>query len=103
MTLHSWLISIGDEAFARCCALRELELPEGLLSIGNHAFEGIEFRNLVLPSSLQIIGEQAFSQFCSMLVHADSYGEEYAQSNHLPYNRFSDDYSISEAEQGLGG
>ena len=54
--------AIGPEAFARHTYLAFLELPEGLISIGEHAFEACTNMgaNLYLPATLETIGSSAF-------------------------------------------
>lgn len=55
--------AIGAQAFAQNFGLKQITLPEGVISIGANAFENC--RNLValtLPSTLKEIGEWAFYQ-----------------------------------------
>ena len=60
--------SIGEEAFAGCSHLETFNLPEGLLSIGYHAFiDCTELTDsLRLPSTLKSIGIEAFKN-CSKM------------------------------------
>ena len=57
---------IEDMAFCRCRGLTELDLPEGLTSIGYCAFNGIDIEALEIPASVTIIEEDAFS-YCERL------------------------------------
>ncbi len=58
--LPSDVTAIAPEALRNCTALREVELPEKLRSIGAYAFENAGLRNLSVPSCLQAIGDCAF-------------------------------------------
>lgn len=55
--------TIGDEAFANCPFISEpLELPDGLKTIGNSAFDGVSWLGEVyIPASVETIGERAFA------------------------------------------
>ncbi len=55
------LLEIEEEAFYGDEALREAELPEGLMSIGPRAFMNSGLQRVVLPGSLTQIAEDAFS------------------------------------------
>ncbi len=59
------IISIGDYAFYACGNISgELNLPEGIEVIGQHAFESSGFSGeLELPQNLKSVGTHAF-QFC---------------------------------------
>ena len=53
--------TLGDFAFLECSALAEIELPEGLESIGKQAFGKCKsITKLTTPSTLKTIGELAF-------------------------------------------
>ena len=57
------LTAIGDYAFFYNKFSNNITLPEGLTSIGAHAFEnciGTNFKTLVIPSTVEEIGESAF-------------------------------------------
>lgn len=48
--------SIGDWAFRDCTALQNISLPDNLISIGNHAFDGcINLLEFTIPSQVKII------------------------------------------------
>ena len=51
---------LKNNAFSSCEALESIELPEGLLYIGNQAFQGDPLKSVTLPSSLKYVGTQAF-------------------------------------------
>ena len=58
--LGSGITSIGEKAFY-VSSLTEIDLPEGLLTIGESAFEQCySLREITIPSSVTSIGENAF-------------------------------------------
>ena len=54
-------IHIADEAFRNCINLERVQLPKGLITIGAMAFKQTNLSDLVLPSTVEKIGEAAFS------------------------------------------
>lgn len=65
--LPEGVISIGDYAFSYCQNLESLSLPSTLLSIGKEAFEGCaQLRAIALPEGLETLGDKAFKA-CSNL------------------------------------
>ncbi len=58
--------NIPDECFRGCWSLSDISL-EGVISIGNYAFYGCKFWRIVIPSSVQSIGTDAFGS-CSKLI-----------------------------------
>ena len=71
LTLPSSLVTIGDQAFRSCRALKEIHFPENsaLKTIGSEAFRWTALRELVLPEGLETIGAMAFLG-CSALADA---------------------------------
>lgn len=57
--LNEGLRSIGDGAFRICNALREVDIPSTLESIGAEAFLGTVVESLRIPASLTSIGPEA--------------------------------------------
>ena len=53
--------ALGIYALANCDDLTTINLPEGLLTIGNYAFYGTPNWSIVLPSTVTSIGDRAFS------------------------------------------
>ncbi len=51
---------IADYAFLSCFRLRQIQLPEGLVSIGEAAFAGTGIRAVSVPASVVTIGKFAF-------------------------------------------
>ncbi|MDE6380811.1 MAG: leucine-rich repeat protein, partial [Muribaculaceae bacterium] len=54
-------ISIGDYAFSWCTGITEIELPEGVDSIGKEAFNFTNIKSIKIPSSCRFIGTNALS------------------------------------------
>lgn len=59
-------IVIGNQAFDRCMALKNIVLPEGVTEIGNGAFLGAGIEAIRLPNSLKTIKTKAFAQCASL-------------------------------------
>lgn len=57
---------IAGEAFAGCSKLSLIDIPEGVISIGEMAFDGSSITSVYLPATLQTIGVNAFTG-CSRL------------------------------------
>ena len=51
---------LKNNAFSSCEALESIELPEGLLYIGNQAFLADPLKSVDLPDSVKYVGTQAF-------------------------------------------
>ena len=58
--LPEGLLKIGAEAFKNCRSLKDIVLPEGLLAIGNEAFRNSGLEEIVIPLSVQKMGEGVF-------------------------------------------
>jgi len=66
-----YLTHIGDYAFMNCYNLKEIELPESLLSIGKKAFSHcLALEKLTIPSSVQQLygdGDEVVIEYCDRL------------------------------------
>ena len=66
ITVPEGVVAIADHAFEGCEAF-SISLPEGLLKIGNAAFKGsADLSSINLPDSLFSVGDEAFAE-CEML------------------------------------
>lgn len=61
VTLSDSIEEIGEYAFYECFALKSIDLPENLKTIGRGAFIGSGLESITLPEGLQSIGNEAFS------------------------------------------
>ena len=67
ITLGNNVTTIGDYAFYKCSALKNINIPNSVTSVGPSAFQGC--KNLVsitIPDSVTFIGDRVFSE-CSSL------------------------------------
>ena len=88
LTLPEGLVSISENVFENCTALREINLPESLMLISEYAFCSCEaLETLVLPDEITSIGDGAFDgcENLVLLVKTESVGEEYAIENDFLY------------------
>jgi len=60
LTLPSELEAVGEEAFAGDTSLDEVVLPEGMVTIGPRAFAESSVSEIILPTSLTGIADNAF-------------------------------------------
>lgn len=51
---------IGEHTFAGCHFTGDLVIPEGVIEIPLRCFDETDFSNIIFPSSLKIIGKEAF-------------------------------------------
>lgn len=58
--LPNTLKSIGISAFSGASLSMDFQLPEGLISIGDYAFQYSGAKSIVIPSSVETIGDYAF-------------------------------------------
>ena len=71
---------IGDFAFCNCNKTNELEIPDGVVSIGNSAFYGVPGpKKLTIPGSVTHIGATALNQNVEEITF--EYGEEPLEYN----------------------
>ena len=55
------ILSIGNDAFVNCVALKNITLPPNLVNIGDLAFDGcVALKNIILPPNLEYIGGDGF-------------------------------------------
>ena len=63
------MLKISSSAFAHCTFSGEVEIPEGILSIGEGAFYNSEnLQKIILPSTLELIDDYAFKSCKSLRV-----------------------------------
>lgn len=71
LQLSSTLRNIGCSAFQDCKAMRHIRLPDRLESIGERCFRGCRFREIMIPRTVQSIGEDAFADSALMWVNVE--------------------------------
>lgn len=85
LKLNDNLKTIGTMAFGMCTSLESVDLPMSLQNIGKGAFGMSGLKSIVIPGSVQSVGEQAFTT-CSYLTNVEvedgvkTIGEEAFQS-----------------------
>ena len=108
------VVSIGDAAFKRCSRISSIELPNGILTIGEGAFWGLKVNSLTIPNTVRNIGARAFwgcTELTSLSLpeSVNSIGAEAFQSCHeltsiniprsvesIGVGAFSDCYKVGE-------
>ena len=60
--LPAGLTIIPQKAFTGCSSLRSIKIPNSVTNIGNSAFAGCPLDTLVLPTSLNVLGDAVFNQ-----------------------------------------
>lgn len=60
VVLPETIESIGNEAFYRASGLQQINLPDGVKFIGDHAFAGCDLQELKIPGNVESIGDYAF-------------------------------------------
>lgn len=82
------VISIGNSAFEKCRGLTSVTIPDGVTSIGYRAFEDCNcLTSVAIPASVTSISNRAFRGCTSLTIHAPvgSYAEQYAKENNIPF------------------
>ena len=83
-TVPQGLLEIGEMAFFRNAALREVIIPEGVTSIGNFCFYSCEsLTSVTIPESVTEIGPRAFEECknVTVTVKKGSYAEQFCMAN----------------------
>ena len=86
-TSHS-LVEIKSDAFKGCKYITEINLSEGLEAIGDNAFSGMTITQIEIPSTVNSIGNGAFTN-CSNLeaIDVDEENEYFASVEGVLYNK----------------
>ena len=64
--LNEGLTSIGDHAFSNIPYLREMELPDSLLTLGKAAFSSTSLESMTIPSRITVIPDSLY-EYCLSL------------------------------------
>ena len=76
---------IEEEAFSGVVSIRTLSLPEGVECIESRAFSDCEIEEVILPSSLTYIAEDAFEKSIHATVAGGSYAYEWCIENNIDF------------------
>ena len=60
LVIPNGVTSIGNHAFKGCAYLTTLTIPNSVMSIGDNAFEGCGLTSITIPQSVTTIGDNAF-------------------------------------------
>lgn len=82
------LEKIHDETFAGCLNLEEIDIPNGVTSIGDRAFMETGLAEVTIPKSVDTIGNQAFAS-CDNLrdveIHAKNIGDSAFHNSNIAH------------------
>ena len=82
------VLEIGDGAFDGCTALTNVELPEGVVRIGRYAFDGAtSLTNIRIPASVREIGLDAFAR-SAVAVDVDRYNDWYSSESGVLFDKW---------------
>ena len=83
ITLPEGLLEIGERAFDECSFLRNIIIPETIKFIGNYAFKGCKWLTKIeIPASVSRVGDGAF-RGCSELTAVVFFGDTTALGNYV--------------------
>ena len=86
MSLPSTLKTIGDGAFAECCNLSDVVLPEGLTTIGVGAFSNCSFTKIRIPDSVTTINGYIFGNSnVTIYANSNSYARKYTNQHGIKF------------------
>ena len=91
-------LGICEGAFMDCYSLTSVELPEGIVWIGDNAFNACPFTSIQLPESLEGIGERAFANtaLTSVTIPENTGIGEAAFSNCRSLRSFESEYATED-------
>lgn len=70
VTFPDGLVNIGNEAFNDCGFLTEADFSETLVKIGDYAFQYTALEEIIIPDSVKYIGDSAF-EYCEDVTTLD--------------------------------
>lgn len=91
IALEEGVSSIGNQAFAGCCNLSDVQVPDSLVSVGAGAFRDCDtLTTICLPESIGFIGDGAFAGSNSITIYCyNDYVENYAEGHIIPCKRLT--------------
>ena len=95
MAIPEGVTSIGDHAFVSCTNLTNITIPDGVTTFGNWAFSYCHnLSSITIPDSVISIGEWLLDEYSDtyhFVVGHNSYAEQYCIENGFDYS-----YSVVE-------
>lgn len=98
--LPSGIVSIGNKAFKNCSNLEKIIWPESVATIGWWAFKGCnKLRSIAIPKTVEWIEVNAFEECNNLTIYCDqgSFAEVYAKEIGISYVTVEDDFWINGA------
>ena len=87
INLPEGLLTIGDESFEECVNLAEISIPNTVEYIGDYAFKDSGLTELVIPASVQHIGEQVLTSVVGANIHVDPDNKYYTSIDGVLFNK----------------
>ena len=80
------VVAIKESAFAFTDYVEKVVLSDGVTTIGAHAFNTSELKEITIPASVTEIGDGAFyATLVTIHAPSGSYAETYAKENNIPF------------------
>ena len=99
LTLSNDISVISHDSFARCKDLVNVTLEDGITSIEANAFKGSGIKRILLPDSINNIGDGAIPNETTIYCYSGSYSHTYAANNNYRY--FLIDKLVSASEKDI--
>ncbi len=98
LTLSDDISGISHYSFARCKDLVNVTLEDGITSIEANAFKGSGIKRILLPDSINNIGDGAIPNETTIYCYSGSYSHTYAANNNYRYFLIDKLVSVSEKD-----
>lgn len=98
LTLSDDISGISHYSFARCKDLVNVTLKDGITSIEANAFKGSGIKRILLPDSINNIGDGAIPNETTIYCYSGSYSHTYAANNNYRYFLIDKLVSVSEKD-----
>ena len=99
LTLSDDISGISHDSFVRCKDLVNVTLEDGITSIEANAFKGSGIKRILLPDSINNIGDGAIPNETTIYCYSGSYSHTYAANNNYRY--FLIDKLVSASEKDI--